>query len=269
MAGLSRRLVSTPLNFHRSTRRGYAAAAAAQMSYDLDYDIDDQLHHRRRGWIGAMEDGEGYERERGVQWVVLGEPGAKKHVYAEWLSELLDVPRISTGTLVRQLQSDPRRSSIYQQIENAVNQGKLVPEDIIFELLSKRLEEGYRRGENGFILDGIPRTLIQAEILDEVADIHLVLNLKHSDDGFVRGHLGSGTEGSQIRPFSLGEEAVMKEKLRTYEEQGKALEDYYRKQRKLLDFQVGSTPGETWQGLLAALHLPHMSSQVSTHKLSA
>ncbi|GAB2257844.1 hypothetical protein Droror1_Dr00014004 [Drosera rotundifolia] len=268
MARLSRRLVSTPFSFVCSTRRGYAAAAAAQLPYDFDDYVDDRLH-RRRSWSGAMEDGEGDERERGVQWVVLGEPGSKKHVYAEWLAELLDVPRISTGTLVRQLQSDPRRSSIYQQIENAVSRGKLVPEDIIFELLSKRLEEGYRRGENGFVLDGIPRTLLQAEILDEVVDIDLVLNFKHSDKGLIRGHLGSGTKGNQLRSFSLGEEVVLKEKLRTYEEQGKALEDYYRKQRKLLDFQVGSTPAETWQGLLAALHLPHMSSQISSHKLSA
>ena len=43
-----------------------------------------------------------------------------------------------------------------------MNEGKLVPEDVIFGLLSKRLEEGYNRGENGFILDGIPRTRIQA-----------------------------------------------------------------------------------------------------------
>lgn len=48
------------------------------------------------------------------------------------------------------------------QIADAVNQGKLVPEDIIFGLLSKRLEEGHYRGETGFILDGIPRTRIQA-----------------------------------------------------------------------------------------------------------
>lgn len=43
-----------------------------------------------------------------------------------------------------------------------MNEGKLVPEEIIFALLSKRLEEGYCRGETGFILDGIPRTRIQA-----------------------------------------------------------------------------------------------------------
>ena len=48
------------------------------------------------------------------------------------------------------------------QISNAVNEGTLVPEDIIFGLLSQRLEEGYAKGERGFILDGIPRTRVQA-----------------------------------------------------------------------------------------------------------
>lgn len=48
------------------------------------------------------------------------------------------------------------------QIANSLNEGKLVPEEIIFGLLSRRLEEGHSRGETGFILDGIPRTRIQA-----------------------------------------------------------------------------------------------------------
>jgi adenylate kinase family enzyme len=48
------------------------------------------------------------------------------------------------------------------QIANSVNEGRLVPEDIIFGLLTKRLEDGYNKGETGFILDGIPRTCMQA-----------------------------------------------------------------------------------------------------------
>lgn len=48
------------------------------------------------------------------------------------------------------------------QIASALDHGKLVPEEIIFALLSKRLEDGYYRGETGFILDGIPRSRIQA-----------------------------------------------------------------------------------------------------------
>lgn len=51
--------------------------------------------------------------------------------------------------------------------------------------------------------------------------------------------------------------------------QSKPLEDYYRKQQKLLDFHVASAPGETWQGLLAALHLQHINAVSSSQKLTA
>lgn len=60
------------------------------------------------------------------------------------------------------------------QIANALDHGKLVPEEIIFALLSKRLEDGYYRGETGFILDGIPRTRIQAVSLFHLYQFLLV-----------------------------------------------------------------------------------------------
>jgi adenylate kinase len=47
------------------------------------------------------------------------------------------------------------------------------------------------------------------------------------------------------------------------------LEDYYRKQKKLLNFEVAGSPGETWQGLLAALHLQHINALSSSQKLTA
>ncbi|GAB2281236.1 hypothetical protein Dimus_015842 [Dionaea muscipula] len=171
MTGVSRRL-TTPLRVLYSARRCYGAAAAAQPRYDFDdygYDDDDDGgwgdRRRRRNHPQPMADGEGSQPERGVQWVILGEPGSKKHVYAEWLSKLLQVPHISMGSLIRQ-ELNPPGSALYKKMESAVNQGKLVPEDIIFELLSKRLEQGCRKGESGFILDGIPRTQIQAFVQD-------------------------------------------------------------------------------------------------------
>ncbi|TXG58752.1 hypothetical protein EZV62_016581 [Acer yangbiense] len=70
--------------------------------------------------------------------------------------------------------------------------------------------------------------------------------------------------------FSSSDAAsAWKEKFRIQAEQGKQLEDYYRKQRKLVDFQVAGAPGETWQGLLAALHLQHMNAVSSSQKLTA
>lgn len=97
------------------------------------------------------------------------------------LRETCFVSRLSSVSIVHEFDPNLRQSHIERafsshfdahlilvssffgvQIANAVNQGKLVPEDIMFELLSKRLEDGYCKGETGFILDGIPRTQIQA-----------------------------------------------------------------------------------------------------------
>ncbi|KAK3036465.1 hypothetical protein RJ639_030064 [Escallonia herrerae] len=284
MAVLSSLRVSARLRLGLASRsRAYGSAAAAEPLYD-DYDYDDEEEPRRtRGW--TLEDSEGSVSGRGVQWVVIGDRMAKRSVYAERLSKLLEVPHISMGTLVRQ-ELHPQ-SFLYKQIADAVNQGKLVSEEVIFGLLSKRLEAGYCRGENGFILDGIPRTRIQAEILDQIADVDLVLNFKCTEDCLVKRHLGNhacsscqdflstDSSGLNLNPQSQAEpmkpssaDAVWKEKLKIFAEQSKPLEEYYRKQTKLLDFQVAGAPGEMWQGLLTALHLQHMSA-LSSQKLTA
>ncbi|XP_073294103.1 probable adenylate kinase 7, mitochondrial [Primulina huaijiensis] len=253
--------------------RRYGSAAAVQLDYDYD-DVEDQV--QRKG----MEDLEEWETVgRGVQWVIMGDPMVNRHVYAERLAKLLEVPHISMGSLVRQ-ELNPN-SPLYKQIASSVNQGKLVPEDVIFGLLSKRLEEGYCRGESGFILDGIPRTRVQAEILDQVADIDLVLNLKCSDEFLVKKPVGNGIyspapefhrmsnsgfnlsfhpEAGRLQPSISKSDAVWKEKLRMHTELRKPVEEYYKQQKKLLDFQVAGAPGDTWPGLLAALQLQHMSS---------
>lgn len=213
-----------------------------------------------------MEDSDGWETAgRGVQWVIIGDPTVRRHVYAERLAKLLHVPYISMGSLVRQ-ELNPT-SPIYKQIAGAVNKGKLVPEDVIFGLLSKRFEDGYNKGENGFILDGIPRTRMQAEILDQIAEIDLVLNLKFAEESLSKNMSGNGIYSS-AREFR----SVATSGFNVTAEQRKPLEEYYRKQKKLLDFQVSGGSGDGWQGLLAALQLQHMNavmSSNSSHKLTA
>ncbi|XP_009792267.1 putative adenylate kinase 7, mitochondrial [Nicotiana tabacum] len=281
MALLSRLRAAAQPHIIRSSLQSYGSAAA-----QLDYDYDDDYEYYEETSVRpvVMEESEGSVPRRGVQWVIMGDPMAQRHVYAQWLSKLLDIPHISMGSLVRQ-ELHPR-SSLYKQIAEAVNQGKLVPEDVIFGLLSKRLEEGYCRGESGFILDGIPRSKIQAETLDKTVDIDLVLNLKCAESGMSKKDKSTGlyspleflrrtsginmslqSEGGHFRPSSTMTD-VSRKKLHVHAEQIKPLEEYYRKQRKLLDFQVAGGPGETWQGLLAALHLQHRTAVGST-QLSA
>ncbi|XP_051121046.1 probable adenylate kinase 7, mitochondrial [Andrographis paniculata] len=258
--------------------RGFGSAAGAQLDYDCYYDEEEEENESRRM---VMAEYNGWEAVgRGIQWVIMGDPTVRRHIYAHRLANLLGVPHISMGSLLRQ-ELDPR-SPLYKQIAGAVNQGKLVPEDVIFGLLSKRLEEGYRQGETGFILDGVPRSRMQAEILDQITEIDLVLNLKRTEEPLSNKNTAGNAVCSReihpgfnfsVQPHQTGRfqipstnpDAICEEKLRFYVEQRKPLEEYYRQQKKLLDVQVSGGSGDAWQGLLAALHLQHISS----HKLTA
>lgn len=282
--------VARPLRNRRKSpiaRRVFGSAAALEVDYNYYEDDDDFERVSGDRSLGrAMADSRGWVPRRGVQWVVLGDPGVKKHVYAERLAKLLDVPHISMGSLVRQ-ELNPR-SSIHQQIASAINEGKPVLEEIIFRLLSKRLEEGYCNGESGFILEGIPRNRNQAEILDQIADIDLVINFKNTEEPLIRKNLGAGnfsgfheysticSSGSSQNlqaqdkgPKCLSATTEYSWKEMKSMEQRKPLEEYYRGQRKLVDFQVTGAPGETWEGLLEALHLQHINAvSSSTQKLT-
>ncbi|KAF8712729.1 hypothetical protein HU200_010197 [Digitaria exilis] len=285
---LSRRTVAPPAH------RGLAASAALAEDYWSDWEDDEEEAARRaRASAPAPGTDPAGGEPRGVQWFVMGRPGPQKHAHAARLAEVLAVPYISMGTLVRQ-ELNPA-SQLYRKIANSVNEGRLVPEDIIFGLLTKRLEEGYNKGETGFILDGIPRTRMQAEILDEIVDIDLVLNFKCADNCFMKkrsrgdicshcGQLfdvsnssslnrnpsvGSYTWHSQVEPASiLGLEDSRLERMRTYAKQTKLLEDYYNEQRKIVELKTSARPGETWQGLVAALHLQHLDAPPTPHKLT-
>ncbi|THF97022.1 hypothetical protein TEA_001702 [Camellia sinensis var. sinensis] len=90
----------------------------------------------------------------------------------------------------------------------------------------KGLEEGYSKGETGFILDGIPHTRIQAEILDRIADIDLVVNFKGSEECLLKhvrnGIYSTGQEFMSMGSFSADVQGAWKEKLCIYAEQSNA-----------------------------------------------
>ncbi|KAL1564298.1 adenylate kinase [Salvia divinorum] len=275
MSVLTRRLGALAARLSSPLRRGYGSAAAL-LDYDYYHSYDAEEEIGPEPYRRLMEESDGWETPgRGVQWVIMGDPLARRHVYAQRLSKLLDVPHISMGSLVRQ-ELNPN-SPLYKMIANAVNQGKLVSEDVIFGLLSKRLEEGYCKGETGFILDGIPRTAIQAEILDQITDIDMVLNLK-CKDGFAvkKTSLDNGiySPSQELNPMATlslehaNSDCILKEKLAMYADQMNPVEEYYKQQKKLVNFQVAGAPADTWEGLLAALQLQHMAPN-SSQKLTA
>ena len=114
----------------------------------------------------------------GVKLILLGAPGAGKGTQAAELSKRLGIPTISTGNILRQAVKDG--TPVGLQVKALLDAGKFAPDDLILQILSARLAEPDCR--QGYILDGVPRTLAQAEALDE-AGIRFdhVLSLEVSD----------------------------------------------------------------------------------------
>ncbi len=114
--------------------------------------------------------------------VLLGPPGAGKGTHASRLNVNLGVPHISTGDMVRE--EIKAQTELGEEIKKYSDRGVLVPDEIIIRLLAKRLRKP--DCQKGFILDGFPRTMQQAEALDRISRIDLAINLNVPDEIIVQ-----------------------------------------------------------------------------------
>lgn len=99
-----------------------------------------------------------------MRLILLGPPGSGKGTQAQRISEKYRIPQISTGDLFRKAVKE--RTALGQEAKKYMDQGKLVPDDVVVGMVEERLKENDCKG--GFILDGFPRTLDQAKKLDKL-----------------------------------------------------------------------------------------------------
>jgi len=109
--------------------------------------------------------------------VLLGPPGVGKGTYAELLSKKYKIPHISTGQMFRDAIKEG--SELGKKVEGFIAKGDLVPDDITVEVVKVRLKA--EDCKNGFLLDGFPRTIPQAEALEKIRKIDKVLNFVASE----------------------------------------------------------------------------------------
>ena len=108
-----------------------------------------------------------------MRLILLGPPGAGKGTQAKMLKEKFHIPQISTGDILRQAVKDNNDLGI--KASSFMNLGKLVPDDVVIGLIKKRIKQVDCK--TGFILDGFPRTIVQAEKLSEtMAEMGLLID---------------------------------------------------------------------------------------------
>ena len=125
-----------------------------------------------------------------MRLILLGAPGAGKGTQAEILSRELGIPTISTGNILRAAMKAGTPVGI--QAKSYVDAGKLVPDDIIIGIIRERLAQ--EDCKKGYILDGVPRTIPQAETMEEMGvEIYCALSIEISDEVIVQRMSGRRT----------------------------------------------------------------------------
>ncbi len=185
--------------------------------------------------------------------ILLGAPGAGKGTQAEKICEKLGIPAISTGNMLREAMANGTEMGL--KAKSFIDAGKLVPDEVVIGIIRERLQADDCK--NGFILDGFPRTIPQAEALDQMGvRIDRVIDIEVPDEKIAarlsgrRVCLKCGatyhTEYKQPKTEGVcdvcGDKLVQRkddmpetvlDRLKTYHEQTEPLKDYYAKKGNL------------------------------------
>jgi|SRR3989344_8477547 len=119
-----------------------------------------------------------------MKLVFLGLPGAGKGLQAKIFQNELGLVHISTGDMLRELAGKPSFSKIELKIQEILGKGHLMPDEHILQLIDERLKT--EKAERGYILDGFPRTIRQAEGLEKITTLDHVLYFQISEQGVIR-----------------------------------------------------------------------------------
>ena len=208
-----------------------------------------------------------------MKLTIMGPPGGGKGTQAEILSEKLSIPHISTGAIIRNAIRE--KTELGLVAEKYIEKGQLVPDELVIDMVSDRIKS--KDCENGYILDGFPRTLPQARAMDGIGiKLECALNLIVADDVIVK-RLGGRREckacaapyhvefnppqtegvcdkcGGVLITRDDDVPETIRQRLDVYHEQTEPLIGFYKEKKLLVDVTGRESIEETTQAVLDAL----------------
>ena len=205
--------------------------------------------------------------------IMLGAPGAGKGTQAAVLCEHFGIPTISTGNMIREALKNGTEMGL--KAKSYMDDGKLVPDEVVIGIVKERLSEDDCK--KGFILDGFPRTIPQAEALDNMGvDIKYVINIDVPDESIIKRMSGRRVCENCGRPYHIESLKPQKDgvcddcggtlvqrkddhpdtvlaRLDVYHKETEPLADYYKKQGKLVNVAGQNTVADTTAAILKAI----------------
>ena len=200
-----------------------------------------------------------------MKLILLGAPGAGKGTQAAVISERYNIPQISTGNIIREALKSGTEMGL--KAKSYMDEGKLVPDDVVIGIIKDRLAQP--DCESGFILDGFPRTIPQAEALDSMGVvIDKVIDIEVPDDVIVNRMSGRRVCEKCGRPYHIvnlkpkvegicddctgaliqrkdDQIDTVKARLDIYHRETEPLKGYYEKQNKLYVVEGQNSVEET------------------------
>ena len=182
--------------------------------------------------------------------ILIGPPGAGKGTQGHRLSETYSIPEISTGALLRS--AVHKGTQLGREAKNYMDRGALVPDEVMIGIVRECLAQ--EEIERGFILDGFPRTVAQAEALTQLSEeqkrpIEHVISIEVSQDELLQRLAGR----RQLEGRHDDTDEAIRHRLEVYERETAPLIDYYRRQGLLRCIVGVGTVDEIFQRITAVL----------------
>jgi adenylate kinase len=202
--------------------------------------------------------------------ILLGAPGAGKGSQAVKISAKYNIPHISTGDILRA--NIKQGTEIGKKAKSYIDQGALVPDEVVIAIVKNRLDEDDCK--NGYLLDGFPRTIAQAQALDEFTKTDIVLNIDVDLDILVKRlsgrrvcsvcgapyHISAYKEtecakcGGEVIQRQDDEPQTVKARLKTYTLQTKPLIVYYAEKGLLVNIDGNRSIDDVFEDIVKILN---------------